>query len=281
MLNIKSMLTVLHDANGSFTNYTQQASDFQKDSFVLALNKDTSYLYIGFDKPFNAFYVDLKVLNVIANTLNAEYYTTAWTALTINDETKGLTRNGFIQWDRPTSLATTLWNKYTINSIEKYWIRLRPSATITATTELNALNIVYSDDNDLKEEFYNINRLLPSGATSFILAHVASRNQIIQELISNGFMKYDTTTFSYINLTPFDLHEIYEVRQASVFLTLSKILYDASDDPEGNLIEKAKRYEGLYNVMINKLAVSVDINNDGIKDQFERKVQISAVRAVR
>jgi hypothetical protein len=279
MLNIKSKLTVLHDANGVFTDFSKEAEDYQKDAFVVAVNKDTGYLYVGFDKPFNAFYVDFNIVNTNANTLQAEYFNTTWTALEISDDTKGFTRNGFIQWDRPVQL--NVWNLTTINSLSKYWVRFRPTATHLSTTKINGLNIVYSDDSDLKEEFYNIDRLFPTGQTTFILAHVASRNQIIQELISNRFMKYDTTTFSYINLTPFDLLDIYEVRMASIYLTLSKILYDASDDPEGNLVFKAKRYEDMYKTMINKLAVAVDTNNDGIKDAFENKISISSVRTIR
>lgn len=273
MINTKAVLTVLHDDNSVFANYSKEAAEYQRDYFVLPLAATDDALYLGFEKPFSSIFASLKVKNIVASTLTAEYYnskTSAWAALTISDDTKGFTRDGFIQW----SNDATDWGSVAVNSITNYYIRIKASVTLTTTTAFNGINIVFSDDFDLKEEFPNIDRFLLTGQTSFILFHVATRNQIVQELISRGFIKHDAVN-GWQTITPFDLLRINEVRLASLFLTLSKILREASDDPQGNLISKADYYEGKYKEQMLSQALTVDIDNDGKTDENEKLIGTS------
>lgn len=280
MVNTKAMLTVKHDAAGTFADYSKEAADFQRDNFICALAATAShYLYVGFDKPFKAFYAELSTKSVAASVLSAAYYnevTASWVNVAISDDTKAFTRSGFVQ----ISGETTDWGKTTINTVEKYYLRLTVSVALTAGTAFSGINIVYSDDNDLKEEFYGIDRLLPTSATSFILAHVASRNQIIQELSNKGKLKYDETN-GWQGLTPFDLLDIYEIRLASTFLTIAKILFDASDDPEGNLIKKAQRYENMYSSMLQSMSATIDADNNGVVTEDEKVNKVTCRRIIR
>ena len=69
MLRTKNKLSVFHDKNSTFSDYSGDALDFDRDFFTIELSSSMDYLYIGFDKPINAIYLELKTTNNVTNTL--------------------------------------------------------------------------------------------------------------------------------------------------------------------------------------------------------------------
>ena len=59
MLRTKNKLTIFDDANSTFTDYSREALDFDRDTFTITLDASTSYLYVGFYKPINLFYTEV------------------------------------------------------------------------------------------------------------------------------------------------------------------------------------------------------------------------------
>ncbi len=269
MIDTKLKLSVLHDDNGSFADRSEEAVDFSRDTFSIALNATEDYLYLGYAKPFGAAYCEITTVNTNANTFTAEYYNgTTWVALDdFRDITKGFTRSGFLTW---TKQGTDTWETTAVNSVTKYWIRLRASVTHSATT-VSGLNLVFADDYDLQTEFPSViaTGFIPTGETSHLKTHVAVRSQIIQDLRNRGYGKVDSEG-NRMNLTQWDLHDIEEVRQAAVWLALAKIFFNYSDDEADTWAAKSKAYEARYKATLDLLKVSTDADNDGDEDEAEK-----------
>lgn len=276
MLKIKNKLTIFHDDNSSFSDYSKEALDFDRDTFTLTLNSATSYLYVGFYKPINAFYCELGTVNGNADGIVGQYYNgSSWVSITnLFDETNTLKRSGFISWDRDLTDEAAV----EINSETMFFYRFRPSTTTTATV-LNGLNIVFSDDTDLKREFFEASNFLPSGETSHILTHVASRDHIIQVLRNSGSFKTNTSG-ERKDITAFDIHDIGQIKLAATYLTLSKIFGAVMDDPDGLYRNKSEDYKTDYSLAIKTPFIDLDRDDDGLNDTSE-KVQSRTLTVTR
>ncbi len=276
-------LTILHDDNGSFIDHSLNAFDFKRDSFLLEL-KTTSFLYVGFYKPINVFFAEMKSANNVLADFVGEYYngkTETWEPLTgLFDDTRGFMRSGFISFDR----NQLEQSEVEINGETLFWIRLKPSANHSATTAIQGINIVYSDDNDLLTEFPVITseRYLSTGSISHIMWHVAALNEIIQRLRNGGHLKTKATDgyvythskniFGYLpeNITPWDILDMGELRQASTYLTLSKIFQQLSDADDDYFEQKGKYYYGMFKSMFKTVTLSIDKNDDGFVANNEK-----------
>lgn len=276
MLRTRNKLSVFHDDNSSFADYSNEALDFDRDTISITLHQSEDYLYVGYYKPISAFYIELGTANTNAGSFTGEFYNgTTWVSLEgLHDDTKSFTRSGFITWDR----NQTDEDNTTVNSTDKYWYRFRPSVTHSATV-INGLNIVFADDQDLKREFFEISDFLPSGESSFILTHVACRDHIIQVLRNAGYEKRNSAMLRE-DLTAFDLLELGEIKLAATYLALSKIFSNIQDDEEDIWRQKSQDYMSLYSKSQKNGFLSLDLDDDGIKDIPER-VQRMDVRIVR
>lgn len=268
MIDPNSKLSIFHDDNGTFSDYTEQAADFMRDEFTAELSATEDYLYIGFYKPISGVYIQFKTPNTNANEFSFEVYDgTSWVAADLTDESLGFTRSGFLFWDR------ALLNAVEVDSVEKYWVRLRPSADHSAT-EYRAINIVFSDDTLLKQEFYEIdnNQILPPNETSHISSHVSVRNRIIQKLRNSGYDKYrggDPLQPRKKKIDQWDLLDIFEFRQAATYMALEKIFFNIADGPDDAWWQKYLEYKMLGEEQFALALASIDQDDDGEEDTDE------------
>jgi hypothetical protein len=264
MIDSRNKLVVIHDDNSVLSDLSLDAADYIRDNFSLELIASEDYLYLGFVRNFGACYIELTVPNTNTNTLQAEYWDgSTWQSLSIQDESKGLTRSGFIQWDK------SLLNSTTVNGEVAYYIRLKPSADQTLTT-VRGINIVFSDDNRMKREFFEIDNsnLLPPGETSHITTHAAAKDMIIQQLRNMGYIKEDSSAVESM-VTAWDLHDMFEVREAATFLALSKIFFTLSDSVDDNWWQKYREYQAKFEESFRLARISFDLDNDGVVDTNE------------
>jgi len=266
MIDPKNSLTVLHDNNSVFTNQTEDAEDYARDTFTLSLSSTEDYHYIGFHKPFNALYVELTTANTQANTFTAEVFDgTLWNAVDdFHDDSKGYTRSGFITWEKAGMKTTE------IDGEDKFFIRLRPSDDHTATT-IQGINLVFSDDIMMQQHFFEVNdsTLIPSGQSSHIMSHVAARNEIVQWLRKAGYIKRVSFT-NVDNYTRWELHDIHEIRQAATFMALSNIFFNLSDNPEDGWFRKYQEYRTRAQEELALVTLSTDEDDDGVVDDSEK-----------
>lgn len=277
MIDPLSKLTVIHDDNSSFTDNTENAADYIRDDFSMTLNSTEDYLYVGFYKPFGSLFAAFTTANTNANTLAAQYYNgSSWVSLSLTDETRGFTRNGFLFWDKASMESTA------INGTTKYYIRLRPSVTHTATV-YRGINILFADDNALKQEFSEIDNetLLPAGETSHLVRHVGAKNTIVQMLRNKGIIKQASGSTTQKDLTAFDIMNLEQVRQAAVMLTLSNIFFMLSDSREDTWWAKYEEYQDKFEESFELLLLAIDTNDDGIEDTQETNEPFKVQRWLR
>lgn len=268
MIDLNSSLTLLHDDNSVFTDYSHKVASFGKDKITLTVTNSEDYLYVGFNKPINAIYVNIESQSGTEGSLNVEYYNGAnYVSLSgVSDDTLGVYRSGFIQWPK----EQTDQAKSTVDSREMYWYRFKPSVDRTAIV-ISGLNLVFSDDYQLSLEQPLINTTEFLGdEVSHIKSHVASKEQIIQKFRNSDYVVTDIDGNKQ-NLNIWDLHDIQEVRLAATYLALSKIYYNMSDDAEDVWNVKSKDFNSKYEKFIQIARLSVDINDDGIIDDVENK----------
>jgi hypothetical protein len=277
MIDPLNKLTVLHDDNGVFSNHSDNAADFIRDNFDMALDAAQDYLYIGFSKPFNSVYVAITTANLNANTLAAQYYNGAsWVSLSLTDETKGFTRSGYLFFDKSQLKNTT------INGINSYYIRLRPSVTHSLTT-FRGINLIFADDHALKQEFFEVDHesLLPSGESTHLVQCVGARNSIVQMLRNKGYTKTNAESGASSQLTYWDLHDIFEIKQAAVLLTLSKIFFMLSDSREDTWWAKYTEYQDKFEEAFQLVTLALDSNDDGVADEQEKIEEFRVQRWLR
>lgn len=269
MLDFRNALEIRHDDNSVFTDYKNEALDFTRDPFTIALDKDEDYLYIGFHKPINSLYIDIITSNVNGGNITAEYFGggTFKPIKGLYDQTNNLSRNGGVTWHRNQDDEEVT----TIDSTELYWYRFSTSIT-WSDVELNAVNILFSDDQALKLKFNKIlSDELLDGEANHNKVHAGCRDEIVSAIIRRGYVKLDGTRddVSSANITAWDLHDIYEVKEAATYLALSRIFFDFSDNDEDIFMAKSDKYMSIYEKSIDLVRLSVDVNDDGKMDDSE------------
>lgn len=278
MIESKFRLKIFTYTSSTYTDISKEMADFGRDTITTGIDSD-GYIYVGLDKPFNQFYTYLTTPNSTSLSLSIKYWNgSAWTAVSNKiDDTNAFGRSGFISWDRnPTSESKT-----TINSEEKYWIQIEPSGVITTMT-LAGMGFLFADDNDLKTEVPEItdsNHL--AGKTSHILTHVAVRNEIIQDLRNKDYYTTNQTTGLIQSLTPWDFLEANQIRQAAIYLALSKIYFNFSDSVDDKYSSKSNTYADKYKKAIDLARLSLDKDDDGIQDDVEQNPEFSIFRITR
>ena len=260
MIKINEKLTILHDKNGSFIDLSDSLLDFTRREAEIEYNQLEDKVYIGFYKPINIIFAEMKTVNANSSIMDLKYYNGASFVAVNNfyDDTEGFSRSGFIRFDR--DIEDQEQNE--INGITQFWYELNLDVD-SSLMEIRGLNIVFSDDQDLKRELYEIEKFLPSGVQSHILSHVAARDEIIQELRSNGRFKQSHYNEERKDITAFDLLDISQVKVASTYLVLSKILFSVSDNQDDFYASKSNHYRGLYNKCMKTFYLSLDTDDDG------------------
>lgn len=264
MIRYNEKLNILHDVNGTFFDISNNLLDFTRGDESVSYVSATDSIYVGFHKPINSFYAELSAIADDSADMDLSFYngTDFVEVEGMFDDTNSFKRSGFIRWDR----SQTDQVESEVNSMSRFWYRIKLSTDINMT--LRGLNIVFSDDQDLKKEFFEIQDHLPDGEVSHIMTHVAARDEIVQRLNNSG--RYKTIGEEKKDIASFDLLDISQVKLASVKLSLSKIFFSISDDPEGNYRSKSEKYKSESDMIINSMYISIDTDDDGVEDSSER-----------
>lgn len=273
-MDLRNRLHVIYSDGGVETNISMEAQDFKRDSVQLTLTTD-DFIYFGYRKVINAIYIQLNQFNSNTSSLSFEYYSTSgWKSIEVSDDTKALSRSGFVTWERPTDAANV-----TVDGITACWLRFAPNDDLTVI-ELQALNLIFSDDNDVCSEVPSLIDacFYPQGQSSHILTHVSARNYIMGRLRSLGYIKL--TANGEENVNQWDILDIYELRQASTYFTIAQIYLNLSDNVDDQYWVKYKEYENKFEEMFALGRLRVDQNDDGQVDESEKR-PINSVRWAR
>lgn len=262
MINSSTKLSIFLNS----TDHSDDLFDFTRDQVSISFGT-SDFIYIGFYKPINFFYIDLADANVNNTTLQATIWDgTNWVSVSLEDKTKGFKRSGYVSFND--SIKDSMKSK-TINTKDLFWIRLATSSAMSPVL-INGLNVIFADDQELiveqpeikSEDFLN-------GKQSHILTHIAVRNQIIEDLNSKLSPKFDQVSGQQVELTAWDLLDITQLRQSAINLALSKIYFNLSDKPDDKFYQLSQDYNSRYQKSIQLSFLAIDRNDDGLKSTFE------------
>jgi hypothetical protein len=268
-------LNVLFDNGAGFVDYSLDLQSYVKDQVEIVYDADTNCFLLGLYKPFGEVFVDLPEPSTLDNTLRASYSTTngIYKSLVIKDDTKSFKRSGFILWDRELSD----WQPLMINGISAYWVKLELDMDTSFT--LNGINIVYSDDYDLKSVLSDVDKFLKKEQVSFVQYHQAARDEMIQALRNSGYTKKNAND-EVRDITKWDILDFSQLREASKYKTLSLIMFEASRETDDKYYQRARDYEGTYAMAFKNYLLAIDKNDDGKKDETEASM-IRSVRVIK
>lgn len=277
MLKQKKFPTVLLHDGATFTDLSLDMLSFGRDSAVVPLLASAGALYFALYKPFAALYAEIKVPNAVGAFLTVEYWNgSAWVEVSgCVDDTDAFSRSGFIQFDKPED-----WDETSVNSLSGFFIRVRPSLDLTASLEIQGMNVVFSDDQDLRGVYPSVLNYLDSSETSFILRHENSRDRVIEE-IRRTMRKSQVGSGKWEVIDAWDFLHIEEVRLWALYLTLENIFSGLQSKESDMFLEKAKEYAGKAQEFKAQAYLSLDLNDDGRDDKVEQAQEISSRSLVR
>lgn len=240
------------------SDHSRPLENYLSDSVVETILTGET-LDIGYYKPFSDLYVELATTPpAVSNNLLGSYYNGSWTSLNLYDRTNGLSRSGFIKFEKEDYED---WKKTTLHGKELYWLRLSVDTNDLVNIQFIGINLVFADDTDLKEGYSDINEFLPENSPSFIGYHQEARNYILTYLRNKG--ETIKTQSQYKMLDQFDLHNFEEVRQAAKYLVLANIFYNESDSVDDKWKQKGDGFFKKYSEAINVSFLSIDENDNG------------------
>ena len=237
---------------------------------------DSLYLAHPHGKIISQLYFELRNTdNSLNHPLEVEYWNgNSWVAVPrVTDETDGLTRSGFIYWDRVGLKETE------VNGMNLKWVRFKTSH-MKAIGRVTGINLVFSNDRDLLEDNPDVSDYLKDGEITFIGRHQAARKFIVQEMRNKGrACKYASEKFK--NLDEWDFLYPQQMREASKYYVLHLIYFNISDENDDRYIQKSNQYLEKYNTALDLAFTSVDLDRDGLESVGdEQTCPTTIVRAV-
>jgi hypothetical protein len=228
-------------------------------------------ILIGFNKPLKNFYVELVEREDTEDSLSLKYFNgSTWEDVPgVEDRTFGLTISGMVSFPELTQEPTVLHSK------DQYWLKLTTSTP--AIISINAINLVLSSDQDFGSN-KKVLDYLPEGETSFVAYHQEARDILISDLRKSNQRIINSNLDTKL-IDQFDLIDIEEFRQASKFLALALIYENISRSDEDSYSVQAKRFMTRYQQSFGEMLVTIDLNDNGMKDDAPAPVStLSSIR---
>ena len=264
-------LVALAEISATFTDVSSDLRDYLRDTVSLSFTTGDK-LYLGLYKPFNSTYIEL-VEAISGVSITYRYSSTAsFESLSVKDDTKGLSRSGFITWDR----NIEDWAEQDVNGQSLYWLEIEFNESYSF--EVEGLNTVYSCDYDMDLKNPFVMDYLPKSDTSFIRYHVAVRNEIVQILRNGGYIKMPTGMDDIFfqprsdraNIEKWDLLEFEEVREAAAYKAMAMVFFNESRNNDDKAYNLYRQYQGKFGESFKLFYLSLDVDDDGKTDSFER-----------
>ena len=276
MIDMEQLLELKFNISSVFSDAKLKLGQAARDTVTITVDVGDS-IYVGYYKKINTVYMDIPTPSTTDTVLSVSYWNgTEWSAATVFDETLGLTRSGFIQIDKG---AYDSWEQNEIDSTTMYWLKMDVADT-TSEMVFNFVGLMFSDDASLEWEnpYINDTEML-LGNPNHLGFHMAARDEIIRNLCSKSY--YKVKDGQKARIVAWDLLDIQQVRQASIFSTLSKIYFNLSDSSDDHWMQKSEKYKQMYEEAIKLAYLTLDTNDDGETSQSENMATSTSVRLFR
>ena len=256
-------LKILLFISSTFKDLSIDLNDYNVGNEQMTLVNGSDFIYLGLYKKFKNIYASI-ISSALTSEVSYEYYNgSSWISLSVRDESKDMAQSGFIKWDLPKD-----WVTNSVNNEELFYIRLSFDGDI----DLNALNMLFSNDNDLTERYRDINEFLGND-TNFVALHQSSRKDIIQKIRNSGKAKVSSVDKSLSDVIIWDFLRPEQLREASAYLTLSKIFSNVSDNIDGKFYQLQMMYYKDYCSSVEVFLNTIDTDDDGEESKSETNRQ--------
>lgn len=122
------------DGASTYTNNTTESKTTFGTAFNI-LSSSSQYLYLGKSTTFDDVSVTVRTMTTATVAITAEYWNgSAWTSLSITDNTNNFQNNGTITYTVPGS-----WEQTAVNSQTYYWIRISSGSSFSTTPSIYAI----------------------------------------------------------------------------------------------------------------------------------------------
>lgn len=270
---LHNYVRVFLNDNGSFTDYSLLNSD-ESSTLAIPLVATEDYIYIGKYYPFNNFFLDVDTVNDQAATLTVDVWDgTQWrSSVDVLDGTSSggvsLAKSGVVEfsidkdysWNRvfdssDTNAPDEMQGEFTIYNL--YWIRLKWSADLAATTELNTIAYAFTSSQQLDNIYNQINQYLTSfgsGKTDWNDEIVTASLHVVKTLKKNRLIVNEG-----------QIIKLDDVSLATDYKTLELIFNSLGP----SYAEERDRVSHTFSELISMPGFTFDRNNDAAVDTFE------------
>lgn len=180
-----------------------------------------------------------------------------------------ITAKKYVDWLFSTSGAKTISLRLTTT--------LGNTIFTANTTVLNlTTQKLFSKDNDLYAYETDIDSYLPKRWSSWNLIHLEAQKYIMDWLDEKQIFKEDGSKYIVD-----DLHDLDQVRQASIFKTL-ELIFESNIKVDDDLFtQKRNHYRGLVNEKLSRSQLSLDYNGDGENNDNQERTDLNTVVVIR
>ena len=274
---------VLHDDNGTFNDISQYVNNIFSETVAIPLVSAEDKLYIGSELPFNHRYFDVSTANTQASTVSKveQWDGNSWEeAVDVVDETSDGTnafaQSGRISW---TLERNKSWSKEdtteditdmtSLKIYKFYWARITFTGSFDATTALNYVGFNFADDNDLAGLYPDLVLsstigAFKSGKTDWDEQHLLAAEEIIRYLMKNRRIWSGNQILNWEQFNMAAIHKVAEIILASF----------GKDFEDRRQLAMSK-----YLQAINMGVMELDMDEDGRKDEFERRPSLGLFRS--
>lgn len=176
------------------------------------------------------------------------------------DGSEGLidvTTNQYLDWQYSASGTYTVTCRVTAGAASAEF-----TDTVSVLTE--AADKLFSTDSDLKLHEPDILNWTEEGRNTFKNVHRRAQKLMIEYLKREGFRDINGDFFTIAAIV-----NIENVKQWSTYLTLRLIFEGLSNATDDIFSDKAKRYKGLEVTWRKTVLLNIDVDGDGVVDDFE------------
>lgn len=267
------MRRIFYSDNGVLTDKTVDLNNYYSGTLTFSYIAGEDYFYIGSYLPFNHLYFKLATPSSATSTMTVSYYSnSSWVdAVNLLDETNGFKNSGFVTWTPNknynwTRKATnyggeTVSGLTTVEIYDLYWLRIKFSNDLTASSIISWIGNIFSDDNDLGSEHNNLNR------TAVKTAYQTGKTDWQEQCVKAGeIIERDLIAKRRVDSVDQILKK-EELRLASVSKVAELIYSQLGDDYEDQRNLARKEYE----LRLNTYLLTIDQNCNGLVELYETK----------
>ena len=273
------MKRIIFSNNATLSDMSTSIANYYGDTETFDYVAAEDYIFIGSDFAFNSFFLKVGVVNSITSAMTLEYWDgSGWSAAVETiDETStsgaALANDGHVSfvpdkhtgWVKEDTTSSTGSERITglgnITIYDKYWVRISYSANLSATTTLSYIGYLFSNDNDLKTEYPDLNNstlktAVEAGKTTWEEQAVRAGELLIEDLSSKGLLDSGD-----------QLLDRRKLIRPCVSKTAEIIYNMRGDDFE---VEREKAFKE-YQKRITRRIFTIDQDSDGLVDDREKK----------